>query len=327
MDKARITVRLSEDQPRPSRADVRGGTAPSRPAGSPSADSARRSEVLKTGSVHHNPEPRADRPAPPASRGIPPRRRWPAGLRYLVQHWLLPTTIALTVGTLLGGICFAVFTRSGPPSPDGNATSNIHLYTIQVGAFSDGARAQALAASLEKRGITAKLSGGTPTLVLVGLTTDPAVPGPFGDMLRNMNIPMAVKLYRPPAPPGQMQGVSDSKAVAQALEKSVDLLGAGVDEWSKGGGDAQGQANLNRGLQEVSPVLNKGAQDLRAAGRKSQADRLKKWTEDLSAVIGGIRSGEAPGPLMGTTLQAMDDYEQLIADLSAGTAPGPATGG
>ncbi|WP_157935379.1 SPOR domain-containing protein [Kyrpidia spormannii] len=327
MDKARITVRLSEDRPRLSRADVPGETAPSRPAGSASADRPSRPEALKTGSFHHNLQPRADRPALRASKGIPPRRGWPAGLRYLVKHWLLPATIALTVGTLLGGICFSVFTRSGPPSPDSNATSNIHLYTIQVGAFSDGARAQALAASLEKRGITAKLSGGRPTLVLVGVTIDPAVPGPFGDMLRNMNVPMAVKLYRPPAPPGQIQGVSDSKAVVQALEKSVDLLGIGVDEWSKGGADAQGQANLNRGLQEVSPVLDRGAQELRAAGRKSQADRLEKWKEDLSAVVGGIRSGEAPGPLMGTFLQAMDDYEQLIADLSAGKAPGPAAGG
>ncbi|MDI3256552.1 MAG: SPOR domain-containing protein [Kyrpidia sp.] len=323
MDKARITVRLRDGRVTVDR------PAGDRPYAAPAPDfpASARSGTLGIHPSRESEVPGRNDPAPVRSS-----TRWPAvftgsdGLlhrraRRLGRHWVVPVAVALAVGSLLGWICLAVFARAGEPHPTVDPTSNIHLYVVQAGAFSDLTRAQTFASTLQKQGLAAKLAGGRPTLVLVGVATDPKIPGPLGDALRRLQIATAVKPYRPMAPPSRIEGIADGQGVAAALRKSIDVLGEAVDRWSQGHSPVS--PGLDPGIREIDHMLSRGVSELNAAGRSAQADLLQRWRNDWTEAILRIERDNAPGPVMDETLQAMDDYEQLIGNLHGSRIAGP----
>ncbi|MBX6394939.1 MAG: SPOR domain-containing protein [Alicyclobacillaceae bacterium] len=251
----------------------------------------------------------------PLPRNVRERRRSDQAFGRTGVRWAIPMTVALAVGSVLGWICVEIFARAGGPSTPA-PMSNIHLYLVQAGAFSDRARAEVFSENLRKQGLAAQLAGANPTLVIVGLATDPQLQDRLGKELRRLHVSAFAKQYRPPAPPPVL-GIASGQAVAAGLRRSVDILGDAVDRWSKGSVDSAGESRLQSAVRDLEVVFQRGAGELRAAGRNREADQLQRWQDELEKVVEQICQNAPPGPVMTQVLQGMAHYEQLVAALES----------
>lgn len=255
------------------------------------------------------------RAAAPSQKRPPPVERLRS--RRSRSPKIIPSAVALLVGSLLGAMCWGIFFHGKPEAPE--TVRTISLYIVQAGAFADQGRAQAAADRLSRSGVPARLVGRDPTLVVVGLAVDPAVPGPLGNELRKLQVPFVTKRYRPPAPPESTAGIRDGRAFAAGLRRNVDILGELVDRWSRGIHDPGRLAVLEAAAAESGRTLAEGAEQLRGAGRGAAADAVSRWQRDVEQCVQAVREGGPASAVMGRLVEAMADYERVIELLASET--------